>query len=206
MNIIVENINEHKEDYSITLSTPGEFYYVVYGYAPVEKTIEVIVGAPNVEAHILGLFIGDSKTCTIHSVQHHRAPNSMSNLHIKSVLSGEADFKYKGIIKIDKPAQQSNAYQQNDNLMLSPKAHVDTKPELEIIANDVKCSHGATIGRLNEEELYYMTARGISREEAYQLALQGFAQDIILKIPSEEVRCTLNQYVIETLGTISNKN
>lgn len=204
MNIVTHNISENTDDYSAVLNKAGEYFFVFYGFGELTKKIEVVLDAENITAHILGLCVGGSQKCFIETVQHHKAPNSVSNLHIKSILKGDASFNYKGIIKIDKKAQQSNAYQQNDNLMLSPKAHVDTKPELEIIANDVKCSHGATIGQINEEELYYMQTRGIPKQEAYALALNGFAQDIILKIPDEKVRCELTQYVQETVDSNSN--
>ncbi len=202
MNIVFQNIIQEPQDFSIVLNKAGEYFYVFYGFGDVIKNIEIIINAENVTAHILGLFVGNIKKCTIKTVQHHKAPNSVSNLHIKSVLIGDASFNYNGIIKIDKEAQQSNAYQQNDNLMLSPNVHISTKPELEIIANDVTCSHGATIGQLNEEELYYMQTRGISQKESYALALNGFAQDIITKIPDEKIRCELTQYVENNLNSV----
>lgn len=199
MKVIFQNIQEHADDFGITLSDPGEYFYVFYGFGDVRKKIEVAIESEQVTAHILGLCVGTTGKCFVETVQHHKAPNSVSNLHIKSILSGDASFNYRGIINIDKSAQQSNAYQQNDNLMLSPQAHVDTKPELEIIANDVKCSHGATVGRLSEEELYYMHTRGIPKKEAYSLALNGFAQDIILAVPDENIRCELTQFVKRVL-------
>ena len=199
MNIITHNITENTEDYSVTLNKAGEYFFVFYGFGELTKRIDVVLDAEHITAHILGLCIGSAQKCFIETIQHHKAPNSISNLHIKSILNGDASFNYKGSIKIDKQAQQSNAYQQNDNLILSPKAHVDTKPELEIIANDVKCSHGATIGQLNKEELYYMQTRGITKEDAYALALNGFAQDIIANIPDEKIRCELTQFVEKSL-------
>ena len=203
--VVIENLVDSSSNYSVTLTKPGLFYYICFGFAEVEKNIDIHIASEGVEAHILGLFIGHEDVLKINTLQHHAAPNSMSSLHIKSVLTGDASFQYRGNIKTDKQAQQSNAYQQNDNLLLSQKAHVDTKPELEIIANDVKCSHGATIGRLNEDELYYIQSRGVSRDEAYQLALQGFVQDVIMKIPDEQARCELNQYAMEALQNLSTK-
>lgn len=200
-NIIVKKLTSGTE--TLQVDNDGPSLLIVYGSDPVDQTLTIEMVESNAHVTILGLFILSQGITTLRTVQHHAAPNSESNLHIKSILMGDASFKYHGMIRIEQAAQQSNAYQQNDNLILSPSVHIDTNPELEIIANDVKCSHGATIGRLDDMALYYMQSRGIDKSEARKLALNGFVQDIILKIPDEHVRCELNQFVLDKLQKIS---
>ncbi len=104
------------------------------------------------------------------------------------MLAEDAKFSYDGLIRIEKQAQQSNAYQKNDNLIISPNARVETKPELEIIANDVKCSHGATVSRIDDSMLFYMMSRGVAREEAKELFIKGFLSEVLSRIPEGDER------------------
>lgn len=184
--IILDNLSD-PQDVSITHSE-GVLYYVIYGWAETKKRIEIHLTGEGAETNILGILIGSSGACGITTLQHHAAPNTKSDLLVKTILNGDARFSYDGLIKIDKDAQKSNAYQRNENLLLSEKTHVDTRPELEILANDVRCTHGATVGRLNEEELFYLRSRGILKEEATQLILQGFIDSILQRIPGSSER------------------
>lgn len=146
-----------------------------------EYVIELV--GENAEATILGAFIGKKdEEFTIHTIQHHKAPNTKSDLLIKAVLGGRSKLTYDGLIKIEKNAQKSNAYQRNENLLLSDQAHVESKPELEILANDVRCTHGATMGMVDEEEIFYLMARGIPRSKSEQLIVEGFLQGVYDKM------------------------
>jgi Fe-S cluster assembly protein SufD len=100
------------------------------------------------------------------------------------------------MIKVERDAQRTNAYQENRNLLLSPEAHADSIPGLEILANDVRCTHGATVSQVNRDELFYCMARGLSREEATLLIVRGFYQEIFDRIELEPVRDAL-QSVLE---------
>ena len=95
------------------------------------------------------------------------------------------------MIRVENEAQQTNAYQENRNLMLSPKAHADSIPGLEILANDVRCTHGSTTGQVDREQLFYLMARGLSRQEAERIIVRGFFQDILDRIDLEPVRDAL---------------
>lgn len=160
----------------VKLSKPGR--YVAYvenrsGNFVFEITSE------NVDLEIYGLFHGkQSEEYIVHTVQHHKSPNSKSNLLIRGVFEDESKFHYTGLVKIDKKAQKSHAYQKNQNLILSDGVFVESEPFLEIEANDVFCTHGSTTGKINEDQLYYMTSRGVSREEAKKLIVQGFLEEI----------------------------
>jgi Fe-S cluster assembly protein SufD len=120
--------------------------------------------------------------------QEHIAPNTTSDFAFKGALRDEATAVWRGMIKVEKDAQKTNAYQENRNLILSEKAHADSIPGLEIEANDVRCTHGATISPVNKDELFYAMARGISRGEAERLIVRGFFTDVLNRIEMEPVR------------------
>ena len=120
--------------------------------------------------------------------QEHIAPNTESDFAFKGALRENASAVWRGMIRVEKEAQQTNAYQENRNLLLSDKAHADSIPGLEIMANDVRCTHGATLGKVNREELFYLMARGLSREQAERLIVRGFFQDVLDRIELEPVR------------------
>ena len=119
--------------------------------------------------------------------QHHIAPHCTSNLLCKNVLQDEAKSIFSGLIRVDPEAQETNALQTNRNLLLSKEAEADSLPGLEILANDVRCTHGATTSRLNQEELFYLLSRGIEKRSAESLISLGFLEEIIDKIPDEDL-------------------
>src|SRR2546421_2965501 len=120
--------------------------------------------------------------------QEHIAPNTTSDFAFKGALRDHATAVWRGMIKVEKDAQKTNAYQENRNLILSEQAHADSIPGLEIEANDVRCTHGATISPVNRDELFYAMARGISRDEAERLIVRGFFTDVLNRIEMEPVR------------------
>ncbi|RME12689.1 MAG: Fe-S cluster assembly protein SufD [Ardenticatenia bacterium] len=134
-----------------------------------------------------------------HTLQRHIATHCSSDLLYKGALLGNAHTVYRGLIKVEKGAQQTDAYQANRNLVLSPQAHADSIPMLEIEANDVRCTHGATISQLDEEELFYLMARGIPRKEATNLIVDGFFAPVIDRIPLRTVRDRLKTVIHERM-------
>jgi Fe-S cluster assembly protein SufD len=120
--------------------------------------------------------------------QEHAAPNTESDFAFKGALRERATAVWRGMIRVEENAQKTNAYQENRNLLLSDKAHADSIPGLEIMANDVRCTHGATLGKVNRDELFYLMARGLSRAEAERLIVRGFFQDVLDRIELEPVR------------------
>ena len=129
------------------------------------------------------------------TLQSHCAPNSRSNLLFKNALGDNSRSIFSGLIKVDKTAQQTDAYQTNRNLLLSSGAEANALPGLEILANDVRCSHGATTGKIDEEQLYYLRTRGIRKSLAKQLLVFGFLEEIITKIEREELRSQLRELI-----------
>ena len=130
------------------------------------------------------------------TLQQHLAPHTTSDFAFKGVLMDAATSVWRGMIRVAKDAQKTNAYQENRNLLLSPKAHADSIPGLEILANDVRCTHGATVSQVNRDELFYCMARGLSRAEAELLIVRGFYQEIFDRIELAPVREAL-QSVLE---------
>jgi Fe-S cluster assembly protein SufD len=120
--------------------------------------------------------------------QEHIAPNTTSDFAFKGALRDQATTVWRGMIRVEPEAQKTNAYQENRNLLLSPKAHADAIPGLEILANDVRCTHGATLGQVDREQLFYLMTRGLSRSEAERLIVRGFFQDVLDRIELEPVR------------------
>jgi len=120
--------------------------------------------------------------------QEHIAPNTTSDFAFKGALRDTATAVWRGMIRVEKDAQKTNAYQENRNLMLSPTTHAVPIPGLEIMANDVRCTHGATVSRVDRDELFYAMARGLSRGAAERLIVRGFFQDILDRIEFEPVR------------------
>ena len=136
-----------------------------------------------IDLQILGLFIGKNKDrFQVETIQHHVAPNSVSNLLIKGVFYDESKFIYQGLIRIEKAAQKTHAYQKNQNLIMSDSCFVDSRPFLEILANDVFCTHGSTTGKLNQEQIYYLQTRNLAKKSAEKLLIDGFIQEIPDKI------------------------
>ena len=120
--------------------------------------------------------------------QEHAAPSTTSDFAFRGVLRDSATAVWRGMIRVERDAQRTNAYQENRNLLLSPKAHADSIPGLEILANDVRCTHGATNSPVNRDELFYCMARGMSRGEAERLIVRGFFQDVLDRIELVPVR------------------
>lgn len=135
-----------------------------------------------------------------HTTVHHLVPNCQSDQDYKGILKGRSRAVFNGKVKVAKDAQHTDAKQQNKNLLLSPHAEIDTKPQLEIFAHDVICSHGATVGQLDEEALFYLATRGIDRAEASHYLIHAFAHDNLQRIPQPELAQWMGQLLTEQVG------
>jgi Fe-S cluster assembly protein SufD len=145
-----------------------------------KATNETVLMGRGANSDMLGLVFGGTKQrFEHHTTQHHTAPSTVSDLLVKVAVTDEARSVYSGMIRIEPEAQQANAYQRNQNILLSKTAHADTIPNLEILANDVRCTHGATVAPLDEEQVFYMKARGIAETEAKRLIVQGFLDQVL---------------------------
>ncbi|MFM9106560.1 MAG: Fe-S cluster assembly protein SufD [Chloroflexota bacterium] len=152
-------------------------------------------------AEMLGIYFGDGdQFFDHHTWQLHESPYATSDLEFKGALKGSARSVYSGLIKVFEGAQKTDAYQQNRNLVLSRTARADSIPNLEIKANDVRCTHGATISQVEEEHLCYLQARGVPRSEAQKLIVEGFFRPVIDRIPVEEIQGFLEGAIARKVG------
>lgn len=152
-------------------------------------------------AKLLGFFFGDGKQhFDQHTFQNHIVGNTASDLLYKGALKDTAYSAFRGLIRVNPAAQRSDAYQANRNILLSPKAHADSIPELEIEANDVRCTHGATVGPIDPEQIFYLQARGIPKAEAEKVIVEGFFDPLMQKIPLESIRDELAQAIQSKIG------
>jgi Fe-S cluster assembly protein SufD len=161
---------------------------------------EVALAGPGARAQVNGvMFTTGRQHLAYFTRQDHQAPHTNSDLLYKGGLKDRSRIVWKGMIRVEKDAQRTDAYQKNDNLVLSEAARADSIPGLEIEANDVRCTHGATAGRVDEDMIFYAQSRGISRTEAIRLVVEGFFANVYDRITLEPVRETLRQAVAAKL-------
>ncbi|HKX28257.1 MAG TPA: Fe-S cluster assembly protein SufD [Blastocatellia bacterium] len=173
---------------------------VSLGGAIARHDLNVALGAERTETTIDGLYVvTNSQHADNHTTIDHQRPHCHSQQLYKGILDGESRAVFNGKVFVREGALLTDARQLNKNLLLSSAATVDTKPQLEIFADDVKCSHGATVGQLEDDELFYLATRGISPDHARTLLTYGFAEDVIGKIRLESVRKQLERRVLNKL-------
>lgn len=159
------------------------------GGSIVRNKLHIKLDAENCETHLYGLYLADDKQLIDnHTAVFHARPHSNSNQLYKGIISGKAHAVFNGKIFVEKDAQKTNAYQSNKNILLSNDAVINAKPQLEIFADDVKCTHGATTGQMDEESLFYLRSRGINEVHAKALLNKAFASDILDNITIDSLR------------------
>ena len=169
----------------------------------VRNNMNVVLEAGHCEAHLYGLYFLQGKShIDNHTVVDNVNPNCYSNELYKGIMNDQSTGVFNGKIYVRPQAQKTNAYQSNKNVLLSDESTVNTKPQLEIFADDVKCSHGCTVGRLDEEGLFYLQSRGIPEKKAKALLLHGFAMDILEKIRLVPIRTYVDRLISERLELI----
>jgi len=156
----------------------------------------VALTGPGARAQVNGVMFTEGRQhLAYHTLQHHAAPHCTSDLLYKGALQDKSRLVWRGMIRVDRDAQRTDGYQRNDNLMLSETARADSIPGLEILADDVKCSHGATCGRVDDEMVFYLGARGLTRREAARMIVAGFFQQVFDRITIESVRHALGEAI-----------
>lgn len=166
----------------------------------VRNNLDIILEAEHCEAHLYGLYFQTGRShIDNHTVVDNVKPNCYSNELYKGIINDEATGVFNGKIFVRPQAQKTNAYQSNKNILLSDSATVNAKPQLEIFADDVKCSHGCTVGQLDESGLFYLRSRGIRENIARALLLQAFAIDILEHIKPEPIRTYVDHLISERL-------
>ncbi len=173
---------------------------ISFGGQLVRNDINVLLDAEGAECTLNGLFMASGRQhVDYHTRVDHAKPNGTSEEVYKGILDGRARGVFNGRVKVHPDAQKTDAHQSNKNLLLSRDAEIDTKPELEIYADDVKCSHGATIGQLDEHTLYYLRSRGIGEAQARGLLTYGFAKDILDRVELAPLRQKLTDELLQRM-------
>ena len=156
----------------------------------------VALAGAGASAQVNGVMFTEGKQhLAYNTLQHHEAPSCRSDLLYKAALQDVSRTVWRGMIRVDEGAQKTDGYQRNDNLMLSDNARSDSIPGLEILADDVRCTHGSTTGRVDDEQLFYARCRGLTRKEAVRMVVTGFFQQVFDRITIESVREALGQAI-----------
>jgi Fe-S cluster assembly protein SufD len=157
---------------------------VALGGGQVKSDIITTLQGRGAASKVLGVVLGDrSERFSFNTVQDHNAPDATSDINFRVALKGAASSIYQGIIRVSKIAQRTDAFQTNKNLLLGTEARADSIPRLEILADDVKCSHGATVGPVDREQIFYLMSRGLDSHEAEELVVNGFFRKVIAECP-----------------------
>lgn len=168
--------------------------------AMVRNNLNVVLDAEGCETHMFGLYMLDQDThVDNHTIVDHRKPNSFSNELYKGIMDDKSRGVFNGKIYVRPGAQKTNAFQSNMNILLTDEASIDTKPQLEIWADDVKCSHGATTGQMNSDQLFYLRTRGLNKEQARAILLKAFANDVIQNIKIEPLKEQIEHIIMTRL-------
>ena len=180
-----------------SLTTVNTF---TFGGKLIRNNLDFIHNGENINSFMNGItIIGDEQFVDHHTAVHHKTPHCESYQNYKGIYKDKSHGVFNGKVYVDKLAQKTNAYQQNNNILLDEGATIDSKPQLEIFADDVKCSHGCTVGQLNEDALFYLRARGISKKEAQAMLLFAFANDAMENIDIEPLRVKISKLLAEKL-------
>jgi Fe-S cluster assembly protein SufD len=192
--VSIQNLSRqswHFATHHATVERDAELDWVAGGFGSKKGKIRIQndLAGPGATSRVTGAYFSDGEQhLDYDTFQEHIAPNTTSDFAFKGALRDEATAVWRGMIRVEEGAQKTNAYQENRNLMLSEQAHADSIPGLEILANDVRCTHGSTTGRVDQEQLFYAMARGLTRADAERLIVRGFFQDVLDRIELEPVR------------------
>jgi Fe-S cluster assembly protein SufD len=192
--VSLQNLSQqtwHFASHHARVGRDAELDWVTAGFGSKKgKTrIQNDLAGPGATSRVTGAYFADAgQHLDYDTFQEHIAPNTTSDFAFKGALRDDARTVWRGMIRVEAEAQKTNAYQENRNLLLSKEAHADSIPGLEIMANDVRCTHGATLGQVDQEQLFYLMTRGLSRAEAERLIVRGFFQDVLDRIELEPVR------------------
>jgi Fe-S cluster assembly protein SufD len=166
-----------------------------------KSRMESLLAGPGARVKVTGAYyLNGSEHIDYDTTQEHAAPNTSSDLAFKGVLDDRARAVWRGVIRVDKGAQKTDAYQENRNLLLSADAQATPIPGLEIEANDVRCTHGATVGQVDSGQLFYLMARGLDRTEAQRLIVRGFFEPVLERIGSPDARDRLAAALESRIG------
>lgn len=193
----------HIEKTDVIQNRDSQFnhFNFTFGGKLIRNDINTKLDDENIECTLNGLYLGnDSQHIDNNTFINHAKPHSTSNELYKGILDDNSRGVFSGKILVERDAQLTNAYQNNNTILLSDDAAIDTKPQLEIFADDVKCTHGATVGQLDDSALFYILSRGIPREKARAMLITAFAESVVSGVRIEPLRKELNNLIFEHLN------
>jgi Fe-S cluster assembly protein SufD len=174
-----------------------------FGSANGKVRMETKLAGPGSEARVTGGYAGGAgQHLDYDTTQEHAAPNTNSDLAFRGVLAAGATAVWRGMIKVDPGAQQTDAFQESRNLLLSPEAHADSIPGLEILADDVRCTHAAAIAQIDRDQLFYLTSRGLDPAAAKSLIIEGFLESLVERLAEGPVRDEISAALERRLAEI----
>ena len=172
-----------------------------FGGKLIRNNLNFFQNGEQIDSTLKGItIIGDKQHVDHNTLVHHIEPNCESHQDYKGIFGDNATGVFNGKVIVEKEAQKTNAFQANNNLLLNDKATINTKPQLEIFADDVKCSHGCTIGQLDDNALFYLKTRGIPDKEARALLMYAFANNVLESVKIPELKRRVNNIIAEKLG------
>ncbi len=195
--VSVQNLSRaswHFASHHARVERDAELDWVTGGFGSAKGKVRIQndLAGPGATSRVTGAYFADgTQHLDYDTFQEHMAPSTTSDFAFKGALRDTARTVWRGMIRVEEGAQKTNAYQENRNLLLSKTAHADSIPGLEIMANDVRCTHGATLGQVDREQLFYLMTRGLSRADAERLIVRGFFQDVLDRVELEPVRDAL---------------
>jgi Fe-S cluster assembly protein SufD len=192
--VSVQNLSRgtwHFASHHARVERDAELDWVTGGFGSAKGKVRIQndLAGQGATSRVTGAYFADgTQHLDYDTFQEHIAPSTTSDFAFKGALRDTARTVWRGMIRVEEGAQKTNAYQENRNLLLSKTAHADSIPGLEILANDVRCTHGATLGQVDREQLFYLMTRGLNRAEAERLIVRGFFQDVLDRVELEPVR------------------
>jgi len=182
----------------------SNFFTFSFSGATIRNNLNIILNDKNCYSNMYGFYaIKKQSHIDNHTSVDHIDENCISNEHYKGIMDEGSNGVFNGKIFVRKKAQKTNAFQANNNILLSENAKINTKPQLEIWADDVKCSHGCTVGQLDEDALFYLMSRGISKKDSRALLLSAFSNEIIEKIENKELRKKVEKIILRELKELN---
>jgi Fe-S cluster assembly protein SufD len=195
--VSVQNLSRgtwHFASHHARVERDAELDWVAGGFGSAKGKVRIQndLAGPGATSRVTGAYFADgTQHLDYDTFQEHIAPSTTSDFAFKGALRDTASAVWRGMIRVEEGAQKTNAYQENRNLLLSKTAHADSIPGLEIMANDVRCTHGATLGQVDRDQLFYLMTRGLTRSEAERLIVRGSFQDVLDRVELEPVRDAL---------------
>jgi Fe-S cluster assembly protein SufD len=183
----------------------GKLDWVAAGFGSARGRVrmETKLAGEGAEGKVTGAYVPHGRQhVDFDTTQEHAAPNTLSDLAFRGILAGRSSAVWRGVIKVDPGAQQTDAFQECRNLLLSKRAHVDAIPGLEILANDVRCTHAAAIAQIDKEQVFYLRSRGLPEPQAQRLVIEGFMAELVERFEEGQTREILAGALERRLATV----